>query len=586
MKKSHQSSLILPISRHGERGITIKMVTKFCQLLFLAGCLQLLGAKNAPNYQINGVKGDVLLNVQSRLNELYEQKPIHQEPPAVLQEQISKAMSPYGYFRASIAIAYTGSGVLIDIHPGPQMRIASLRIDVTGDGKHNQDLLKTLHELPIHAGDPFNNKLYNEAKDNLFSSAEHQGFLHATFQTSEVHINLDSYRADIILVFNTGPQFYFGQLHFDPTYISPELLHRYVPFKMGEAYSTDKLLAFNNNLSASGYFKSVVVKPQIKDNRDVPIYVHMQRAHRINYSYSVGYGTDTGPRGRVGMHVTPVNRWGHKFNAIAQGSMKENALLAQYLIPGRNPVTDKYNINGSLANLNYSSGYSNSALVSFGQQHIVNNFQRAISINGLHERYHYTDEPRNTKSLVFPKANLTWRNVSDPLFSPTGYNFSFSALAANKAFLSEVNMTQAILDAKAAIMVEPLRTRFYFHGIQGGTQIKEINNLPLSIAMLLGGSENLKGYGYDSIGPGRILSFVGVEVQKETFKKWYVVGSYDTGDVYNPSFRNFKHDVGLGLMWVSPIGPIKVGVAQAVDNHLARIKDRNPKLVVNMGPDI
>ncbi len=559
----------------------------FSRLLILIACLQLLGAKEVtPNYKINGISGDPLLNVQFRLNELYQHTPINKESPTSLQEQIGKALSPYGYFRAKIAIAYTATGVLIDIDPGPQMHIASLRAEVIGEGNNNQEILKTLHELPIHAGDSFNNKLYTDAKDDLFSSAERQGFLHANFQKAEIRINLDSYRADVVLVFDTGPQYYFGQLHFDPTYISPELLNRYVPFKMGEAYSTDQILAFNNNLSASGYFKSVVVKPQIDDQHDVPIYVHTQKAHRINYSYSLGYGTDTGPRGRVGMSVSPVNRWGHKFNAIAQGSMNENAVLAQYLIPGRNPVTDKYNINGSLTNLNYSSGYSNSALISVGQQHVVSNFQRAISLNGLSERYRYTDESKNTKSLLFPKANFTWRKVSDQLFSPTGYNFTLSGLVANKALLSEVSLAQATLDAKVAITVEPLRTRFYVHGIQGITQIDDINNLPLSLAMLLGGSENLKGYTYDSIGPGKSLTFIGFEIQKETFKKWYLTASYDSGDVYNPAVRNFKHDVGLGLMWVSPIGPIKVGVAQAVNNDLSRVKDRNPKLVVNMGPDI
>ncbi len=39
-------------------------------------------------------------------------------------------------------------------------------------------------------------------------------------------------------------------------------------------------------------------------------------------------------------------------------------------------------------------------------------------------------------------------------------------------------------------------------------------------------------------------------------------------------------------MWVSPVGPIKISVAQAVDNHFDRIPGRSPKLVINMGPDI
>lgn len=38
-------------------------------------------------------------------------------------------------------------------------------------------------------------------------------------------------------------------------------------------------------------------------------------------------------------------------------------------------------------------------------------------------------------------------------------------------------------------------------------------------------------------------------------------------------------------MWVSPIGPIKVGLAQAVNHQMERI-GHNPRLVISMGPDL
>ena len=142
------------------------------------------------------------------------------------------------------------------------------------------------------------------------------------------------------------------------------------------------------------------------------------------------------------------------------------------------------------------------------------------------------------------------------------------------------------LDAKLAFTLAPLRTRFYLHGIQGFTNINNVNNIPLSLAQLLGGATNLKGYSYNSLGPGKIMSYGGIELQKETFKKWYLLGFFDSGDVYKPSVREFKHDLGIGLMWVSPVGPIKIGVAQPVTNSLARTPGSSPKLFINMGPDL
>ena len=221
--------------------------------------------------------------------------------------------------------------------------------------------------------------------------------------------------------------------------------------------------------------------------------------------------------------------------------------------------------------------------MSLTQQHVVSHYQRILSINGLSDRYNYTGQNKITESLLYPRAIFSWNKTTDPLFSPSGYNVTINGLAANKVFLSQVNMAQIAIDGKAAITFDPIRTRLYFHGIQGVTQINNVDHIPLSLAQLLGGSGNLKGYNYNSLGPGKVITYGGVELQKETFKKWYLV---DSGDVYNPSESDFKYDVGIGLMWVSPVGPIKVGVAQAVTHSLNRLQGNSPKLVINMGPDL
>lgn len=74
------------------------------------------------------------------------------------------------------------------------------------------------------------------------------------------------------------------------------------------------------------------------------------------------------------------------------------------------------------------------------------------------------------------------------------------------------------MDIKAAMRIEPLRLRLYGHAIQGVTAINNINQQPVSLALLLGGMDNLKAFGFNSIGPGRILSYGGFEIQKETKK--------------------------------------------------------------------
>lgn len=553
-------------------------------LLIIISLPLLIAASSTNNFQITGVKGKLLTNIESRLIELAKDKPLGSQTEEELRLQVTKAMQPYGYFKSQVVIRR--QPLRIHIIPGPQILITGLTLKIKGEGVENTAIKKALADFSLKEGNPLNSVKYEEAKQTLLDTAQNQGYLHANFEKSEILIDINSYTAQITLLFDTGPQYYFGQVKFDPTYISPELLHRYVPFNYGQPYSTDQILALNSHLASSGYFRSVSVKPHLDGERYIPVDVHLQPAPRSNYSFGIGYGTDTGVRGRAGYHVVPVNPAGHKFNAVALGSFNENTLQAQYVIPGTNPVTDQYNITANFSDLNYNTGYSNAALISLAQQHNKPHFQRTLSLNGLYERFHYSQQPKEEKGTLFPKATFSWIKTTDTLFSPSGYNLTINGLGASKTILSEVNFAQTSLNAKAALTIPTIRTRFYFHTIQGITQINDINQMPLSLAFLLGGSDNLKGYNYNSLGPGKILTFNGIEIQKETVEHWYFVGFFDNGDVYMPSLKNIKNDAGIGLMWVSPLGPIKIGVAQALDNHFNRIRQRRPKLVINMGPDL
>lgn len=536
---------------------------------------------------ITGITGEPLVNVQHRLIAFYKDKPMDSISLDSLREQVAKALYPYGYFKAQISVStHDTQAVHIRIIPGPALLITKLTAKITGEGATNPELQRALHELPLHIDQPLNTIVYEKAKENLTDAAEQQGYLHATFETSRVIIDQANYTAHVILLFNTGPQYFFGNLNFKSTTIASSLLYRYTPFKYGQPYSSNKILAFNRNLANSGYFKAVNVEPKLAGSSDVPLDIDLEPVNRVSYSVGAGYGTDTGPRGRLGLNVIPVNCAGHKFNAVAQGSLQENALQTQYIIPGRNPVTDQYSVNGGYTNLHYNAGNSNAVLAGVAQQYSVVDYQRIFSLNGLNERYKYAGLTANEETIFFPKGVFTWKKISDLLFSPSGYSVTLAGLGSSKALLSQANLAQISINAKAAITFDVIRTRLYFHAIEGYTQFDDVNQLPLSLALLLGGADNLKGYSFNSIGPGKVTHYLGFEVQKETAHNLFLLGFVDRGAVYDPDLKQNRMDAGIGIMWASPVGPIKVEVAQAITSGFQRLPDFGPKLVINMGPDL
>jgi len=535
---------------------------------------------------IRGVQGETLENVKKRLIELKKFQVLNDIAPEVLQQHIIEAVQPFGYFNAVVHIRNIKNQLDIRIHHGPQTHITLINIRLSGDGAENPELFDVINHPPFHQGSPLLSSPYVAFKKSIINKAELLGYLRGAFTKATVSVDKNASTAEITLHFNTGPLFYFGQVQFDPTYIKPELLHRLVPFHPGTPYSKEAVINFNNTLSDSGYFNSVVVNELTTKNNKIPIAVHLEPTSRYTYSLGLGYGTDTGVRGRAGLHINPVNRDGHQFNILAQGSFIQNALQAQYVIPGQNPLTDQYNLTGNYSNLNYPVGYANALLFSVAQEYKNPHFNRSVSLNALYEIFHYQPLINEKKWVAYPKAVLTWLKRESPIFSPSGYNITLTGLGSQQIFAgSEVNFFQTFLDVKAAYMIDFMRLRLYGHTLQGLTITNNMYTFPLSISQLLGGPDNLRGYSFNSIGPGKIMTYAGFELQKETVKNLYLVSFYDSGDVYKPSFRDIKQDIGLGFMWVSPIGPIKVGLAQPINHQFQRTTPR-PQLVVSMGPNL
>jgi translocation and assembly module TamA len=113
------------------------VINKKFSLIVIFMCLPLLiGAKKNAPFQVNGVRGKLLTNIESRLNELEANKPIAAETDDELRDHIEKAMYPYGYFKPTISITRQGdNNLIITIHQGPRLVIGKLLITLVGTNK-------------------------------------------------------------------------------------------------------------------------------------------------------------------------------------------------------------------------------------------------------------------------------------------------------------------------------------------------------------------------------------------------------------------------------------------------------------------
>ncbi|CAN0534152.1 unnamed protein product, partial [Scytosiphon promiscuus] len=80
---------------------------------------------------------------------------------------------------------------------------------------------------------------------------------------------------------------------------------------------------------------------------------------------------------------------------------------------------------------------------------------------------------------------------------------------------------------------------------------------------------------------GKHLIAASIEYDFRVRENWKLAVFYDMGNAFNDLDEvEFKESVGLGVRWLSPIGPIRVDLASALDD------DNTLRLHITMGPDL
>lgn len=552
-------------------------LTNLLRFLTTALLLAIMPLLHADYFSVYGISGELLENVQLRLKLLESQdKQGLINDKQLLNKNIVKAMQPYGYFKPQITI----NGHTITIEKGIAVKTHQIQLIIDGPGKKifNNVTLK----FPIKLQEPFVSEDYEKTKQMLFDIAEQHGYLDARMILSKTLINPEQHQALVLIHFDTGKRYYFGHTHFSKnTFYNPNFLKRYINYRSNMPYNTGKLLKLNEHLNGSGYFQQVNVKPNInKSSTTVGVHVHLKDKPSQNYTAGLGYGTDTGIRGRLGWQWLRVTPNGHTFKALFQGSQRQNALQAEYMIPGLNPVTDQYTLSANIFQLSYPVGKSRAQQLTIAKVKHKKNQQYTFSLNALQETFNFIGSNKLTEQALYPNIKYEIKKVSSPLFSKNGFVINIQARAANKNLASSISFAQIAINAKTAIYL-PSQTRLFFRSNVGLTNTNNIYQLPISLQLLAGGSESIRGYYFQSIGPGKSLVVGSAEVQQQVKKNWYITAFYDVGDAYKPLERIWHRGIGGGMMWVSPVGPLRISLARAIDAQNQPIR-----IVFNMGSDL
>ena len=575
-------------------------------ILYICGLLALLaaghGAGAAIRVEISGVEDDERNNVQLFLSiEQYkDQKDISEGRVRALHarapNEIRAALRPFGWYRPQIESQLTSENGDWQAHyridPGPRLAVTTLDLKLTGEAEADPAFDRLLTRFPLKPGDPLIHARYEAGKRTLLNLGVERGYFDAQLIRSELRIDLNAYRADVILHYDSGPRFHFGAVEIEQDIdLDPRLVLRMVPFKSGEPFDTGQVLKLQSALSDSGYFQQVDVQPRrdLASGREVPVQLKLTGRAPNRYTLGVGFGTDTGVRGKVGWERRLINRAGHRFGTELSGSEIRTGVNARYTIPVGEPHIDQLAFNVGYVDDHPETSDSQTYTVGASYSHGRGLWRETLALNYQREEFRVADEVGRSNLLV-PGVNWLRIDSDDRLYARRGWRLQLDLRGTAESIGSDTSFLQGRAAGK---YIYPLgeSARLIARLDLGATATSYFEQLPASYRFFAGGDQSVRGYDYNTIGAineagevigGKYLAVGSLEVERSIVGKWSAALFYDVGNAFNDlSTEFYKHGVGVGIRWRSPIGPVRIDYASAIS------EDGNPwRIHVVIGPDL
>lgn len=544
-------------------------------LLMLLWLPSLASAKLKIN--LSGIKGEAADNVLLHLSR-WETIPDGDEDNIRrgIHRSVREGLQPYGYYEPDIQSHWDDKSLNVEVDPGPVVLWGESDISIPlPTSELRPAAMEMIQSPPFVAGKPMRHAVYDQYKQSLLLLLRQQGYLEANWTQNRLQVDLEQHRARVILHMNLGQRYRITNIQVSGTNLSDKTTRELLETHEGEWYDADRIGIIYENLLSSGFFSNAVITEETTPPDQATLYIALEDQPKDQFTTGVGYGTDTGMRGRLGWTRSRVNNRGDDIYSNLQVSQIGEEITFQYHIPWPHPLR-RY--------LSWDTGWKReettdreSALLSTGialKRSERKQWLYSAGINLESEIYRQGDNPKESVTYLLPNYHFIERllfgapgNHSAELKYWLDTSLGFNVLAAeNTLFLStEIGANYTLdLTAKHAIAA-----RFSL----GGIMTDDFYSVPLSKRFYTGGDQSVRGYRYNSLAPeddsgdllgGQFLNVFSLEYQYILNEEWRLATFADTGRTYISSHDPFHSGAGIGLRWNMPVGTFSFDLAKPV----------------------
>lgn len=514
---------------------------------------------------------------------------------------LTRRLEDVGHFEASVEVdAPEGGGVLPVVflaRTGPRAIVTSVEIEgpslpPSREGEGPQ-------ELSVRTGTPYRVRDVAASREVLLSAWRRTGFLDVTVEPESV-FNADRTGVDVRLVVSSGPRTIVERVVVAGLRQTQEVtVAREIDLRPGEPFSFERVLESQRRLLSLGIFERVTISEldsSSVEERDVVVSV--QEAPRTTVTWGVGYSEQDLLRGSVEVTRRNLNGLGRTASVFARGSFRGSRFLLNVREPwlfGRNldsfltafwEEEDRssfdFNRKGGVAQVGQKISSRTTLIYRYLYQD-TNVFNIEVPDEEIDRQF-------RTYTVSGPAFSVVWDTRDDPLeprrgsFVGSDLGLSMDALGGAsyvKGFFQSSNIQR--LRADLALV---LSLRLGLAATYGESSPRL---LPLPERFFAGGAYGPRGWIVDGVGPqvitpsgevfatgGNALVLGGAELRYDLTRSFQVATFLDMGQVYpevdDLSIADLRKSVGLGLRYLTPIGPIRLDYGHKIH----RLPGENP----------
>lgn len=517
---------------------------------------------------------------------------------ATTSEQVMQLASTEGYFSPVTTVSANPEGgktvVRIAVNPGLKTKVTEVQIDVNGAASTRSprqvDALR--RRWALKAGDVFVQEDWAASKEGGLQILQERRYPAARVVDSEARVFADELAAKLAVEYDSGPLFTLGAPKVNGANRYPSsIVYNVNPVPVGEEYSAERLLEFQRQILRTPYYSNVVINidRNISNANEAPINVQVTEYPTQRIRGGAGYTTDTGAH--LGGLYSHNNLFGRAWVFDAKVDLDQRRQVGSVkltLPPAPGATVDS--LHGSVERTALEGIDLRSQRFGVRRSSTTDQRDTVYSIDLYRDRLAQLDgatpppdtlvQPGSHQALV-AGVSQSWRKLDNPVFPRKGRVVSYQAGIAVKGVLSDQSFVR--LDGQLHEYLPVGRRNVVVLRTELGAVLSEAGNaaIPASLLFRTGGTESVRGYGFQSIGntnertgtvyPTRYLATGSAEYQHWISAVWGGAVFYDVGlatDTWQD--RSLFHALGAGVRWRSPVGTVRLDLAYGFQKRQVR----------------